>query len=511
MSDVIETESIDLPGIFWIQEGESLHAEYRHTDEEGIPMVTPVVWCPQDGSQVAFLSCPVFEVLYEGTRGPGKTDALLMDFAAEVGKGWGAEWRGILFRQTYKQLVDVITKSKKWFKQVFPTAKFNESSMTWKFPTGEELLFRHMASPSDYWNYHGHAYPWIGWEELCNWSDDKCYKAMMSCSRSTMPGMPRKYRGTANPYGPGHNWVKRRFRLPQMRGIVIQDSFADGKAEPPRVAVHGTIWENKILLAADPDYVERIQASAANPAQVQAWLFGSWDITSGGMFDDLWEGNVHMVPSVPLHLIPKAWKIDRSFDWGSAKPFSVGWWAESNGESFEYNGRVYGAVRGDLFRIREWYGCSGARNEGINLLASEVAQGIVDREEDWGIKGRVKPGPADPAIYSSDNGVCIAKDMEKKGVRWLAADNGPGSRKQGWQAMRTKFKGAVPSKVGLPRETPGLFAFTCCTDYAELVPTLPRDEKDPDDVNTACEDHIGDETRYRVRAKVRGVQQTPMS
>ena len=44
-----------------------------------------VIWAPQPGSQALFLSCPVFECLYEGTRGPGKTDALLMDFAQFVG------------------------------------------------------------------------------------------------------------------------------------------------------------------------------------------------------------------------------------------------------------------------------------------------------------------------------------------------------------------------------------------------------------------------------------------
>ena len=51
---------------------------------------SPVAWKPHPGSQVRFLSCPVFECLYEGTRGPGKTDALLMSFAQFVGKGYGA-------------------------------------------------------------------------------------------------------------------------------------------------------------------------------------------------------------------------------------------------------------------------------------------------------------------------------------------------------------------------------------------------------------------------------------
>jgi len=30
------------------------------------------------------------------------------------------------------------------------------------------------------------------------------------------------------------------------------------------------------------------------------------------------------------------------------------------------------------------------------------------------------------------------------------------------------------------------------------VPILPRSEKDPDDVDTDAEDHIGDEMRYKV-------------
>jgi hypothetical protein len=38
-----------------------------------------------------------------------------------------------------------------------------------------------------------------------------------------------------------------------------------------------------------------------------------------------------------------------------------------------------------------------------------------------------------------------------------------------------------------------------CHQFIETVPSLPRDEKDPDDVNTNAEDHIADETRYRVR------------
>ena len=102
-----------------------------------------VIWAPQPGSQVAFLSSTaIFEVLYEGTRGGGKTDCLIMSFCNEVGKGFGPAWKGILFRQTYKQLTDVISKTKKWLPQIWPGAKFNNSEHTWTFPGGEQLRLR---------------------------------------------------------------------------------------------------------------------------------------------------------------------------------------------------------------------------------------------------------------------------------------------------------------------------------------------------------------------------------
>lgn len=488
-------------GIRWrINQDDQLVAYYHdgYTEHEA-------VWAPQPGSQEAWLTCPIFEALYEGTRGPGKTDALLMDFLQHVGQGWGSEWRGILFRETYPQLADVINKSKKWFKRIFPGAKYNESNHVWTFPDGEQLLLRHMAREEDYWNYHGHAYPWIGWEELCNWKDDKCYRVMMSCSRSTVPGMPRKYRATTNPYGKGHNWVKTRFRLPHYRGRIITDSYRDGELEPPRVAIHGALLENRILLHAEPDYISKIRAAARNPSELKAWLHGDWDIIAGGIFDDLWRSDTNVVPTVPAHFIPRGWKLDRSFDWGSSKPFAVCWWAESNGEPFEYAGRIYGKVRGDLYLIREWYGWNGTRNEGVRMLAKDVAIGIKDREEDWSLTGRVKPGPADASIYDEENGNCIAKDMEARGVKWQPADKGPGSRKQGWEMCRKAIAGAMPPPGG-SREEPGLFVMDCCQQVIETVPVLPRDDKDLDDVDTEAEDHLGDAIRYRVRRKIRGAQ-----
>jgi hypothetical protein len=476
-----------------------------------------VIWMPQVGSQERFMESPYLEALYHGTRGPGKTDGLLWSFAQHVNRGHGIAWRGVIFRQTYPQLADVVAKSEKWFRQAYPLAKFNRSAMRWEWPTGEVLMLRHMMRPADYWNYHGHEYPFIGFEELCNWPTDECYTSMFACCRSSTIGVPRMIRATTNPYGPGHNWVKERFRLWSnwWKPFLLTDDSKDteGRLEPTRAAYYGHIDENKILLLADPNYKQTIIASASNPAMAEAWLDGSWDIVAGGMFDDVWKPQFNVVPQFD---VPPSWRIDRSFDWGSSAPFSVGWWAESDGSDLRMrDGRVRSTVKGDLFRVHEWYGWSGRANQGLRLLAVDVAKGIIEREMQWGLRVgfgdqeriRVKSGPADNSIHDVENGISIGIDMTKpvrignemhKGIQWTRADKSAGSVKNGLEHMRKMMKNAHPTP-GRPRELPGLFVTEECEQFVRTVPSLPRSEKDMDRVDPNAEDHVCDETRYRVR------------
>jgi hypothetical protein len=410
-----------------------------------------------------------------------------MDYAQHVGQGFGANWRGILFRQTYPQLADVVAKSKRWFRQIFPGARFNAADYKWVFPDGEELLLRHMKGPDDYWNYHGHEYPWIGWEELTNWPTSECYESMFACSRSSYDGMPRKYRATCNPYGRGHAWVKARFVDPAPAGVVIREA-----GKPERVRIHGQLTENTHLAKADPEYLAKLQA-ITDENRRKAWLYGSWDITSGGMFDDLWDAKKHVLKPFA---IPANWRIDRAFDWGSSRPFSVGWWAESDGTPAQTDRGQRTFPRGTLIRVAEWYGCNGKPNEGLRMTAANVARGIVEREAgNIMLAGRVKPGPADSSIYDVTDEISIADNMAKAGVKWVPADKRAGSRKNGWEVMRDRLEA-----VGLGTDTPGLYVFDTCRDFIRTVPSIGRDERDPDDVDTDAEDHAADETRYRILA-----------
>lgn len=499
-----------------------------------------IIWQMQPGAQRMFLKSPVYETLMEGTRGGGKTDALMMSFAQHCEKGFGHAWRGVLFRQTYKQLGDIIDRSGKWFNQIFSgRATYNQQNSSWKWASGETLLFRHMMKPSDYWFYHGHEYPWIGWEELTNWADDQCYKVMMSCCRSSTPDVPFMVRSTTNPYGPGHNWVKHRWRLPQMRNKVILDSVdEDGNEEPPRIAIFSDYRDNLKLMIADPGYMKRsVLTAARNKAERAAWQYGDWEITAGGMFDEAWIKSKRycLLPSFAPALIPTTWKIIRGFDWGSSAPFSVGWYAISDGTDFVYPGKrvVYDkshrpigseeemitlhTVKGDYVRFKEWYGWNGKPNNGLRMLAADISAGIVQREIDWGIQPRVKRGPADSQIYNEENGLSYAKEMARPvkisgrqypGALWLPANKKPGSRVPGWDKIRAMLLATIPQE-GM-REDPGLFITENCEQFLRTIPSLPRDENNPDDADTKVEDHVADEVRYVVYSRGKSLVTKPL-
>jgi hypothetical protein len=427
-----------------------------------------VIWAAQAGSQAAFLDSTEFEVLYSGTRGGcGKTDALLMSFGMDVGKGWGSALKGIIVRQQHPMLKELISKSKRWFPLLFPGSEYNEMSHTWKFPDGETLIFDHLVDTKDFMRYMGHEYTFIGFEELVTWVDLEPYKLMFSILRSTMPGIPRKVRSTTNPWGPGHNEIKERFRIAErmsgeILGPLIEDEIDElGQILPPRRAIFGHINENKLLLKVQPDYITTMIPVGASDDLRRAWRDGDWSTTSGGMIGDIWAECKDYI-MVPTFDVPANWIITRAYDHGSSDPFVCLWFAKSNGEDLTLpDGKTLHTRRGDLFLVDELYGCDHAnKKKGLNLGPHEIVKRIRQKEMDrgWlkpdGSYSRVRRGPADTQIWAEMNGQpSIVNLMEQyihingtkvRGIIWEQADKASGSLKQGYQLLRERLVQTKP-------------------------------------------------------------------
>jgi hypothetical protein len=448
------------------------------------------------GPQESLLTCPAWEVLYGGARGGGKTDGLLMDFAQEVGKSYGPYWKGILFRKTYTQLEDVIERSKLYFYKIFPGAKYNETDHIWHFPTGEILKFRYLRRDADVEHYQGHQYPWIGFEELTNWPTPHCYEKMKACSRSNLPGMPRKIRASANPLGVGHTWVKYYFidPAPALTPIFNNQGLV-------RVYIPARVYDNPAVMENDPEYVARLE-SIKDENLRRAWLQGDWDVVPGGFFAGVWDRDKLTLPNF---YPPPGWILFRAFDYGSAHPFSVGWWAIADGSQVVLpNGKTKTIPRGARVRWGEWYGMKKDEpNVGIAMSSTKIAEGILSREEKFRAALRaqlqkkawkllVHPGPAGSDIFDtgrSDQGPTIAQKMARKGVPWVRADTRAGSRIQGWDTVRDLM------------ERERMFIMERCVHWLRTVPVLQRDENIWDDVDTESEDHCGDSARYASQFK----------
>jgi len=461
---------------------------------------------PKQGE--AFTS-PAAELLYGGAAGGGKSHLLRVAAIA-----WCTDVPGLqvyLFRRTFPELFKNHMDGPGGFPALLAPwlakglVRINHSKGVIAFANGARIHLCHCQHRKDLSAYQGAEMHVLMIDELTQWPQDM-YAFLRGRVRLAGLTVPERWRDRlpailagANPGGIGHAWVKAAFI--DLAPPLTITRMAPSEGGMTRQYVPARLEDNPTLLRQDPDYEARLEG-LGDAALVRALRHGDWDIVAGGLFDDLWARERHVVPAFR---VPETWRLDRSFDWGSARPFSVGWWAQSDGSDYRLaSGATRRSLRGDHFRVAEWYGWSGRPNEGCRMLAADIAKGILEREAALGaILGegrRVRPGPADSAIYDRENGNCIADDMAREGVFWLKAEKGPGSRKQGWQRLRALLKGARS------REAPGLFVFESCRHFIRTLPVLPRDELDPDDIDSAAEDHIADETRYRIYAPKRELQ-----
>jgi len=506
--------------VWWLvadetQLGSTWHPFIVAKDQQTI--ISAPAWAPLPGAQNLAMECPIFEMLMEGNRGSGKSELLLMDFARDVDRGFGDAWRGILFRRQLGDLDEMVRKAESLFSRLYGNRfrfLYSKSDYKCTWDSGEALLFRHLANVEEYQEYHGHQYPWLGFEELTQWEDDKPYRKMFSCCRPTAQGVPTRVRANTNPFGVGHHWVKKRFRLPLFRGRVIQLP-----GEEARVAINLDLRENFLLTHSDPGYMARIKAAAGSKAEADAWASGDWEVNAGGMFDDVWSKRINIIPDIKPNSFPRGWNLTRSYDHGQSKPFCSLWWAESNGEpirvacpnpdgkpnkdgSMHYY-RHIGSVRGDIILFKEWYGAKEGEDDiGISMPSTTIAKGVQDRENDWGVSWRMNSGPADANIWTKDprgTQKAVIDDFEAVlGTECFEkSDMSPGSRKIGYEKTREYMKGAQPGADGT-RETAGLFVCEGCVHWLELVPTAPRDPDNMDELPKKYEDHPVDATRYRL-------------
>lgn len=404
---------------------------------------------------------------FGGARGGGKSWFVRKKSTAGAYRYPGIKI--IIARKTYPELINNHINA---FKELLKCdskadrlARYNSSEKELIFPNGSRIKFMYCDNEKALGKWQGNECDWLFVDEATQF-DEETFKKMSACVRG-VNDIPKRIYLTCNPDNIGLAWVKRLF---------IDRKFKDNEDPSEYAFIQSLVQDNKALMEKDPDYIKNLEALPR--AIREAWLNGKWDTYIGQFFEEFTDNPKGYMTRRHTHVIepfdiPLGWKIYRSFDWGYSRPFSVGWWA------LDYDDCLY--------RIYEWYGCTGEANEGLKMTPDEVFKKIYDLEHTLPLlKGRKIYGVADPAIWSKGTGYSINDFAMRNGVYFEKGDN---NRLQGWLQCHYRF---AFDKDGKPL----VYVFNTCKDFIRTIPLQMYDEKHPEDCDTSLEDHIADEFRY---------------
>ena len=349
-----------------------------------------------------------------------------------------------------------------------------------RFLNGSKIYLCHCKDEKDRFKYQGAEIHVLMIDELTHFTE-VIYRFLRGRVRAVGLGeLPSDLQGAfprillgSNPGGVGHLWVKKSF-IDGATPMSLRQ-MGDSEGGMVRQYIPARLNDNPSMTADDPTYRARLRGLGAE-SLVKAMEDGDWTVLDGAYFEK-WSAAKHII--APFE-IPKGWQKFRSFDWGSAAPFSCGWWAISDGS-------MPGIQKGALVRFMEWYGSKNHDNTGLKLNSGEVAAGIKEREADY----EISFGVADPSIFAEDDGDSIATSMRKShGIAWKRADN---KRVPGWNQLRRRLTGN--------EDGPQIFVFSTCVDSIRTIPALQHDPTKAEDLDTRMEDHAADEWRYACMAR----------
>lgn len=130
---------------------------------------------------------------------------------------------------------------------------------------------RYLQRDADASRYQGHSYNDLLIDEAGNFPDPAPIDKLVATLRDKN-GVPPRQAMSANPGGPGHGWLVKRYIEPANPG----QPFVDPTTGAQRVYIPSLLTDNPALLLRDPKYLQRLRR--AGPAWlVRAWLMGDWN------------------------------------------------------------------------------------------------------------------------------------------------------------------------------------------------------------------------------------------
>ena len=418
----------------------------------------PILWTPTP-KQREFLACPAREVLYAGSVGAGKTDAIIM---SAVSQTQNKNHRALVLRRTFPQLRDVAARAHELFLPLGAT--YTKQENVFIFRSGARVELGFLDAPEDMYRYMGRAFTCLCWEELTSWGGDStdnegqpvsgAYIYMMSRLRSTDPTLRLEIRASCTPGGIGAGWVKNRWHIPDSGESSEVIDKATGYR---RVFIRATIADNPYL--ANTAYARSLEALP--PAQHKALVEGRWDSYEGQVFTE-WTYNNHTCEPFEL---PESWDAWLGADDGFAAPAAVLLFG-------------YDKVNDRIFIVDEIYQ-RGLMPETLALATLEMCE----RHGRASLDGVIDSSAfAEVGLGSESGKGSRGHIMNSLGCRWKPSEKGAGSRVAGVSAVHQRL--ALKSD-GFG----GLVITRNCRNLIRTLPAMVYSRTNPEDIDPGCEEH----------------------
>lgn len=464
------------------------------------------VWKPFP-RQEQFIRLPdeIFEGLFGGAAGPGKSEVLV---TLPLCRGFinYPRFKGIILRRTFPELErEIVPRCENYY--IPSGGRYNSQDKVWKWPSGARIYLGHCENINDVRKYDTAEFNYVAFDELTSFTEFQYkYIAIERC-RSSQKGLPAIVRSATNPGNVGHAWVRKWFQTVDVKPNTI---IKDKKSKTLRIFIQAFLEDNPVLMENDPGYSMRMELLPE--AEKRAKKYGDWNAFEGQVFTSWRNFPLSDEPSNARHVIepfdiPDWWPRILAIDWGYKAMTYVLWGAIAP------DGRLY------LYREMHW------KETKISEWAVEVAnisknENIIDfvicrsAQQNRGDEKTIREQVADyigmtPRL--ADNDRISGKMLVQEYLRWAQLPKFKNEvvefnkeyadhvlRNQGYDAYQeylNSFK-ETEDETNIPK----LQVFNTLPLLIDTIQLCIYDENNKEDVKEFSGDDPYDDLRYIVKA-----------
>jgi len=441
------------------------------------------------------------QIFYGGAAGGGKSTAIRWDEIVLALRNPGCQ--AYLFRRTLPELEDNHVRPIK--REIPPEiATYNETRKTLEFYNGSVMAFCYCERDSDVERYLGAEMHVVGLDEASRMTPHQI-QFLRTRNRIGAWRPSKEYEGFfprfimgSNPGGPAHAFLKQVFVDAAPAETLFHDKTWRDDRNPNDLGVLSIFIPAKMADNAflDSDYAAAFSSLA--PELARAYRDGDWDAVVGQALHNLTRDKHMIRPFTP----PKHWTRFMSIDWGTAKPFSVGWYCVSSGAWLK--GREgwpdVWLPEGAVIRYAEWYGWNGRRNQGCRMESQAVVKKIMELETERADVMDYRIG--DSAMWAKTDGPSVAERMMQADARFVLRQSQK-DRPHNYTEFIARLAGSPTfMEDGKEEEHPMFFVTENCLQFWATCPGLILDENDPEKgPDDKQENHVYDEVAYALRSR----------